>query len=74
MTYDVFGGTLNLAQPIAQPLHHGFLTITALYKSTYWVKKCMEYEVVVQKDCQARKLNREDGMGHSRWRNLIKDH
>ena len=38
-----------------------------------WVKKCMEYEVegprpkrtwreVVEKDCQAHKLNEEDGM------------
>jgi len=51
------------------------------------VKKCMEYEVkgsrprdtpkrtwreVVQKDCQARNLNREDAMDHSRWNNLIK--
>jgi len=27
----------------------------------------------VQKDCQARKLNREDVMVHSRWRKLIKD-
>jgi len=42
-----------------------------------WVKKCMEYEVegarargrrkktwteIVQRDCQARKLNREDAM------------
>jgi len=46
-----------------------------------WMKKCMEYEVegcrprgkpkrtwreVVQKDCQARKLNRDDAMDHSR--------
>ena len=46
-----------------------------------WVKKCMEYEVegsrprgtpkrtwteVVQKDCQARNLNREDAMDHSK--------
>jgi len=52
-----------------------------------WVKKCMEYEVevpeqgrpkrtwreVVQKDCQARKLNREDAMDHRRWRKQIKD-
>jgi len=52
-----------------------------------WVKKCMEYEVacarprsrpnrwreVVQKDCQARKLNKEDAMDRSRWRKLIKD-
>ena len=27
----------------------------------------------VQKDCQARKLNREDDMDRSRWRKLIKD-
>jgi len=49
-----------------------------------WVKKCMEYEVegarlrgrpkptwreIVQKDCQARKLNREDAVdGGSRYR------
>jgi len=44
-----------------------------------WVKKCMEYEVqgprpdgrpkrtwreVVREDCQARKMNKEDAMGH----------
>jgi len=49
--------------------------------------KCMEYEVegsrprgrpkrtwreVVQKDCQARNLNREDAMDRSRWKKLIK--
>jgi len=28
---------------------------------------------LVQKDCQARKLNREDAMDHSRWRKQIKD-
>jgi len=53
-----------------------------------WVKKCMKYEVegprtrgrpkrtrreVVEKDCQARKLNKEDAMDHSKWRKLIKD-
>jgi len=53
-----------------------------------WVKKCMEYEAdgprptggpnrtwkeVVEKDCQARKLNKEDAMDRSRWRKLIKD-
>ena len=52
-----------------------------------WVKKCMEYEVegsrprgrpkrtwreVVQKDCKARNLNREDAMDHGRWKKLIK--
>jgi len=54
-----------------------------------WVKKCMEYEVEgakprgrpkrtwreVQKDCQSRKLNREDATDRNRsgWRKLIKD-
>ena len=27
---------------------------------------------VVQKDCQARNLNREDAMDHGRWNKLIK--
>jgi len=26
---------------------------------------------IVQKDCQAHNLNREDSMGRSRWRKLI---
>jgi len=50
----------------------------------YWVKKFMEYGVksprpkrtwteVVEKDCQARKLNKEDAVDRSRWRKLIKD-
>ena len=52
-----------------------------------WVKKCMEYEVkvpgqevdhrkleeLVEKDCQAHKLNREDAMDRNRWRKQIKD-
>jgi len=53
-----------------------------------WVKKCMEYEVegprprgrpkrtcreVVQEDCQARKLNKEDAMDRCKWRKVIKD-
>jgi len=52
------------------------------------VKKCTEYEVegprprgrprrtwreVVEKDCQARKLNRENAMDGSKWRKLVKD-
>ena len=56
-------------------------------EDTDWVKKCMEYEVegyrprgkpkrtwreVVPKDCEARKLNREDAMDCSRWKKLIK--
>ena len=28
---------------------------------------------VVEKDCRARKLNKEDAVDHSRWRKLIKD-
>jgi len=28
---------------------------------------------VVKKDCQARKLNREDALDHGRWRKQIKD-
>ena len=28
---------------------------------------------VTEKDCLARKLNKEDAVGNSRWRNLIKD-
>jgi len=53
-----------------------------------WVKKCMEYEVegakprgrpkrtwreIVEKDCQAHKLNREDAMDRSRGRKQIRD-
>jgi len=52
------------------------------------VNKCTEYEVegprprgrpertlreVVEKDCQAHKLNKEDAMDCSRWEKLIKD-
>jgi len=57
-----------------------------------WVKKCMEYEVegtrprgrpkktwteIVEKDCRARGLNKEDAMVRSRWRKqigMIDDH
>ena len=59
-----------------------------LWKDTHWVKKYMDYEVecsrpsgrlkrtwteVVQEDCQACKLNREDAMDCSRWKKLIKE-
>ena len=51
-----------------------------------WVNKCMEYEVggvrprgrpkktwreIVEKDCKARGLNRDDAMDRSRWRKQI---
>ena len=56
-------------------------------EDTDWVKKCTKYEVdvsrpkdrskrtwteVVQKDCQAPNLNREDAMDRGRWKKLIK--
>jgi len=56
-------------------------------EDTDWVKKRMEYEVegsrprgrpkrtwreVVQKDCQARNVNRQDAMDRGRWKKLIK--
>ena len=57
-------------------------------KTIIGVKKCMEYEVegakprdrpkktwrgIVEKDCQARKLNKEDAMDRERCRKQIKD-
>ena len=57
-------------------------------EDNHWVKKCMEYEVqgarprgrpkktwkeIVEKDCQACKLNREDAMDRNRWRKQIRD-
>jgi len=30
------------------------------------------WKEVVQKDCQARNLNKEDAMGRGRWKKLIK--
>jgi len=59
-----------------------------LQKDDDWVKKCMEYEVggprprgrpkrtwreVLENECRARKLNKEDAMDRSKWRKLIKD-
>ena len=49
-----------------------------------WVKECMEYEVegprpkrtwreVVQEDCQACKMNKEDAIDRCKWRKMIKD-
>jgi len=53
-------------------------------EDTDWVKKCVEYEVecaklkktwreIAEKDCQARKLNREDAMDRNGWRKQIRD-
>jgi len=53
-----------------------------------WVKKCMEYEVeggrvrgrpkktwrvIVESQCQASGLNREDAIDHGRWMKEIRD-
>jgi len=53
-----------------------------------WVKKYMDYKVegarprgrpkktwreIVEKDCQARKWNRDDAMDRNRWRKQIRD-
>jgi len=58
----------------------------AAKKDNDLVKKCMEYEVevarsrdrpkktwreIVEKDCKARGLNREDAMDRGRWRKQI---
>ena len=64
------------------------LCVTTLGTFLINMKKRMEYEVevplsrgrpkrtwreVVKEDCQARKLNTEDAVDHSKWRKLIKD-
>jgi len=60
----------------------------AVKEDNDWVKKCMEYEVegtrprgrpkktwrkIVEKDYQARKLDREDATDCNKWRRQIKD-
>jgi len=57
-------------------------------KDNDWVKKCIEYEVegarlrgrpkktlreIVQKNCQAHKLNQEDAVDYGRWRKWVRD-
>ena len=51
-----------------------------------WAKKCMEYEVVgsrprgrpkrtwleVQRDCQVRRLSKDDAMVRGRWRKMMR--
>jgi len=36
-------------------------------------KRKKTWTVIVQKDCQAHKLNREDAMDCNRWRKQIRD-
>jgi len=58
------------------------------HEDTDWVKRCKKYEVeasiprgrpkriwreVVQKDRQARDLNKDDAMDRSRWKKLIRN-
>jgi len=62
--------------------------IAGLISTRMSERKCMEYEVdsarprggpkktwrdIVEKDCQARGLNREDAMDHIRWMKQIRD-
>jgi len=53
-------------------------------KKNDWVKKCMEgarprgrpkktWREIVEKNCEACKLNREDAMDRNRWRMQIRD-
>jgi len=59
-----------------------------LRKDDDWMKKCTVHEVerprprgrpkrtwgeVVEKDCQERKLSKEDVVDRSKWRKMIKD-
>jgi len=72
---------------ILQPIRLQWYEHVLRKEDTDWVKKCMEYEVdrsrprgrpkrtwreVVQKDCQAHSLNREDAMDRGRLKKLIK--
>jgi len=60
----------------------------AAKRSNNWVKKCMQYKMegdrlrgrpkktwreIVEKDCQACKLNRDDAMDHIRWMMQIRE-
>ena len=69
-------------------INSGLYMLTSWWDQDHWVKKCMEYDVegprprgrpkrtwkeVLEKDCQARKLNKEDAIDCSRWRKLVKD-
>jgi len=37
------------------------------------VRPKKNWRAIVEKDCQARKLNREDAMDHNRWTNQIRN-
>ena len=37
------------------------------------LKRSCDLREIVEKGCQARKLNREDAMCRSRWKKMIKD-
>jgi len=46
--------------------------ISSLFKLCAWQSFCTTSIQVMQKDCQAHNLNREDAMDRSRWKKLIK--
>jgi len=47
---------------------HSFIEIQCIFRI---VVEC-SWKEVVQKDCQARNLNKEDAMDRGRWKKLIK--
>ena len=64
------GRKQKLAEPKDQVLE---VIVSLLYGARRRGRPKKIWREVVQKDCQARKLNREDAMDRSRWRQLIKD-
>jgi len=79
---------LGLDDIISELQHNKLQWYGHVLQKDDWVKKCMEYEVqgarprgrpkktcreIVEKECQTRKLNREDDMDGNRWRKQIRD-
>jgi len=52
----------------------GYILLLTCCCVTYLLDKCdWTWTEVVQKDCQAHQLNREDAMDYSTWMKVIKD-
>jgi len=49
----------------------GVHTCTHTHTTVLWL--CGFWTKIVKKDCQARKLIKEDAMDHKRWRKQIRD-
>ena len=65
-----------IRKKVIKMLHGRFVrvgkTVTNLQILGCELHQNADSEEVVQKDCQARKLNREDAMDRSRWKKLMK--